>query len=195
MATTRRWWILATLGAAGCFRAAAFVEKPSSRKAKAFVARGDYFWNAGIFLFKASRFLEELERFEPAVLAVMSDSLHQAGYSPVAASSAPEALRLLAARREDLQLIVMDLVMPEMSGVELLRHVRKATPELRVLVTSGYMQSDMEPALRELGVTTLLEKPFTSAELLDRARQALAAGEKKSPTPRPRMSPRRTKSE
>ncbi len=46
-----------------------FVEKPDRATAEGYLAEGTYFWNAGIFLFRADRYLEELERFEPAMLA------------------------------------------------------------------------------------------------------------------------------
>lgn len=46
-----------------------FVEKPALPQAEKYVASGDYFWNSGMFLFRASRYLEELDRFQPAVLA------------------------------------------------------------------------------------------------------------------------------
>jgi len=64
--------------------------------------------------------------------------------------------------------------MPEMSGVELLRKVREIVPELRVLVASGYVQPSLEPALMELGVGSILAKPFTSGSLLERVRRALS---------------------
>ena len=51
------------------FRIARFVEKPSLDKAKGFLAAGDYYWNSGMFVFKARRFLEELGRLQPAMLA------------------------------------------------------------------------------------------------------------------------------
>lgn len=47
----------------------AFVEKPDSATAEAYLAAGGYYWNAGLFLFRADRFLAELERLEPAMLA------------------------------------------------------------------------------------------------------------------------------
>ena len=43
-----------------------FVEKPDLETARAYVAGGDHFWNSGMFLFRASRYLAELERFSPA---------------------------------------------------------------------------------------------------------------------------------
>ena len=45
-----------------------FVEKPALALAEQYIASGDYFWNSGMFMFRASRYLEELERFQPAVL-------------------------------------------------------------------------------------------------------------------------------
>ena len=45
----------------------AFVEKPSSEVAKAYLASGDYFWNSGMFLFKASRYLVELKKYRPDI--------------------------------------------------------------------------------------------------------------------------------
>jgi mannose-1-phosphate guanylyltransferase/mannose-6-phosphate isomerase len=47
-----------------------FVEKPDVERAKEFVAAGNYFWNAGMFLFSARRYLEELERFAPDIAQV-----------------------------------------------------------------------------------------------------------------------------
>ena len=46
-----------------------FVEKPDAATAQGYVASGEYFWNSGMFLFKASRYLEELGRHQPAILA------------------------------------------------------------------------------------------------------------------------------
>jgi mannose-1-phosphate guanylyltransferase/mannose-1-phosphate guanylyltransferase/mannose-6-phosphate isomerase len=65
----------AVAGASGCFRAAAFVEKPNLKTAKAYVGGGEHFWNASIFLFQASRYLEELARHAPGVLAACRKAL------------------------------------------------------------------------------------------------------------------------
>lgn len=50
------------------FKVAAFVEKPELEKAKAYLSSGDYAWNSGMFMFKASRYLEELQKFNPTIL-------------------------------------------------------------------------------------------------------------------------------
>ncbi len=51
----------------GIIRVQRFVEKPDEARAREFVASGDYFWNSGMFLFRASRYLEELQRHEPDI--------------------------------------------------------------------------------------------------------------------------------
>jgi mannose-1-phosphate guanylyltransferase/mannose-6-phosphate isomerase len=51
------------------FRIARFTEKPDKERAEDFIASGNYWWNSGIFLFRASRYLEELSRFAPEMLA------------------------------------------------------------------------------------------------------------------------------
>lgn len=49
-----------------------FVEKPDAEKAARYVEAGDYYWNSGMFMFRASRYLEELKRFEPDMVAACS---------------------------------------------------------------------------------------------------------------------------
>ncbi|MEN9704831.1 MAG: mannose-phosphate guanyltransferase [Pseudomonadota bacterium] len=49
------------------FRIAQFVEKPDESRAREFLASGEYYWNSGMFLFKAGRYLEELRRFAPDI--------------------------------------------------------------------------------------------------------------------------------
>lgn len=58
-------------GGAGAFRIQEFVEKPAKAKAEALLAGGEHVWNSGMFLFKASMLVSELERFEPALVAAV----------------------------------------------------------------------------------------------------------------------------
>ena len=62
----------------GAREVAAFVEKPDARKAARFLKAGGYFWNGGIFLFPAARFLAEVKRLEPAMLAACEQALAKA---------------------------------------------------------------------------------------------------------------------
>lgn len=56
-------------GSGGCYRVERFVEKPARDTAEDFVRQGGYYWNSGMFLFRAERYLSELEQFHPEIAA------------------------------------------------------------------------------------------------------------------------------
>ncbi len=60
------------------FQVSAFVEKPDLGAAEKYKASGEYYWNSGMFLFRASRYLEELEKFRPDIVAACKKSLEGA---------------------------------------------------------------------------------------------------------------------
>ncbi len=64
------------------YSVAAFVEKPDLSTATAYIDSGDYYWNSGMFVFRASRYLEELERHNPAMLAACQKAHQNALVSP-----------------------------------------------------------------------------------------------------------------
>jgi len=61
--------------APGCHRVLAFVEKPDQKTAARYLAEGDYLWNGGMFLFRADRYLAELERFEPTIATTVKKAV------------------------------------------------------------------------------------------------------------------------
>jgi len=60
------------------FRIARFIEKPNSERAREFVASGGYYWNSGMFLFRARRYLQELERFAPEMARICEQAFRGA---------------------------------------------------------------------------------------------------------------------
>jgi mannose-1-phosphate guanylyltransferase / mannose-6-phosphate isomerase len=60
------------------FRIRRFIEKPSTEKAAALLAQGGFYWNSGMFVFQAARFLEELERLEPGMLKAVRSAVERA---------------------------------------------------------------------------------------------------------------------
>ena len=63
---------------AGAFSVAEFVEKPDAARARAFLADGSYYWNSGMFVFTARRYLEELRRFRPDILSSVETAVREA---------------------------------------------------------------------------------------------------------------------
>jgi excisionase family DNA binding protein len=79
------------------------------------------------------------------------------------ASSGEEALQI--AKQTDLDLVLLDLIMPGISGVETFRQLHAVQPELPVIIVTGYPDSDLLSRALEIGPYTLINKPIDVAHL------------------------------
>lgn len=109
---------------------------------------------------------------EPLVRRMAGECLAQLGYEVLSARSGVEALELLASRTKPVHLVVTDVVLPQMSGGEVARRVREASPTTRVLYVSGYGERSL-PAPESPDAASFLAKPFTAASLAAAVRAAL----------------------
>jgi len=110
---------------------------------------------------------------DPHVSAAARRSLERAGYTVVSAANGVEGVRVAAGHDGPLDLLITDLVMPEMGGRELARRIIDARPGIRVLYTSGYTAQAMnQQAVLEPG-DAFLGKPFTPDTLLRRVDEVL----------------------
>ena len=94
---------------------------------------------------------------DTAVRKVIGSTLKRAGYSVILTRNAAEALALM--REASLDLMVADVVLPDISGIELAAACRELQPTLRVLHISGYGYEEL--AARGVDSGALLEKPFS----------------------------------
>jgi CheY-like chemotaxis protein len=78
------------------------------------------------------------------------------------------------ATRESFDLIVTDLRMPGMSGLELIRRLRRVSPSIRVILITAYGDDIVEAEARHLGVFRYIRKPFRAEEFLRTTQEALA---------------------
>ena len=106
---------------------------------------------------------------EDLVLRMGETVLSAYGYRVLTANSGQKALEILAQSATPVDLVITDLVMPLMSGRELVEQIRQRSPHLRIMCTSGYVWtgSKQEEAF-------FLKKPFTTQDLLRQVKQALA---------------------
>ncbi|MFW6180166.1 MAG: PAS domain S-box protein [Spirochaetota bacterium] len=99
--------------------------------------------------------------------------LEKLGYRVVAAAGGREAVDILAERGRELTLVILDLVMPGMNGVQTFARLRELRHGLPVLLTSGYDLEDRAEELLDLGAVGFIKKPFTLQQLSAGLRQVL----------------------
>jgi CheY-like chemotaxis protein len=102
-----------------------------------------------------------------AVRRTMKRILEAAGYRVLEAASGENALRILAAHGDAIDLLVTDLRMPKMDGREVTRRGREMRPDLRVLIVTGMVDEGPLPS------EGILAKPFSPGSLLKRVEQLL----------------------
>ena len=111
---------------------------------------------------------------EAEVLRLEVRELQAAGYEVLGTANASEALHLLSARGGNVDLLVTDVVMPGMNGIELAAAVRFSYPHVGVLFVSGHLDEGAAPKGPLPDQASLLTKPFAPDELQSRAREVLA---------------------
>lgn len=104
---------------------------------------------------------------EPALRTLMRRVLERSGFSVLVAPTGQAALALAGAHPGRLDLLVVDLRLPDTDGAALARQLRAAEPGLRVIVTSGYVEEDEARAMAD-DATVVLHKPFAISSF-DRA--------------------------
>ena len=112
---------------------------------------------------------------EPMILEIATTMLESLGYTVLAASGPAEAIRLAREHGGEIQLLMTDVVMPEMNGRLLTNHLRAHLPGLRCLFMSGYTANVIaHHGVLDEGVH-FIQKPFTLHALAAKVREALAA--------------------
>ena len=99
------------------------------------------------------------------ILALTRSFSESADYTVITCESGQEAVDLFAKRRDEIALVIMDMMMPGMSGTQAAAQIQKLDPKVNLLFMSGFFH-EQEDAMRELNFP-LLRKPFTRAELID----------------------------
>ena len=112
---------------------------------------------------------------DSAIIASTRAALEDAGYQVLPARSGQEALELFTARHQDIDLVILDLVMPRMSGEECLDKLLEIDPKVRVLGTSGYYLDDDMYRKIEAKVKVFVPKPIDPPMLLTLIKRILGA--------------------
>jgi two-component system cell cycle sensor histidine kinase/response regulator CckA len=111
---------------------------------------------------------------EEGLRALNARGLASRGYTVLTASNGVEALEELEKNEGKVDLVVSDVVMPEMDGPTLLREMRKTNPGLKMIFVSGYAEDAFQKNLPPGGQFAFLPKPFTLTQLVEQVKLTLA---------------------
>ncbi len=110
---------------------------------------------------------------EEAVTSVSRDMLEVLGYSVMIAKSGQEAIDIYEKRHDTIDLVILDVVMPDMGGEETLARLRGIKPSVLVTLSSGYSLDRQVTKIMQQGCKSFIQKPFTINVLSQKLREAL----------------------
>lgn len=110
---------------------------------------------------------------EMTIRKTLGRLLERTGYHVVVAQNGVEGIAKYTEQRDDIELIITDVTMPELDGIDFVKVIKNMDSEARVIVSSGRLEEDVAERFCELGVTEHLAKPYTSGELLATIRRVL----------------------
>jgi PAS domain S-box-containing protein len=110
---------------------------------------------------------------EEAVRTLVKRILERSAFRVLTARDGREGLECFRAHARDISVVLLDATMPEMSGEETFREMRRIRPDVRVLLSSGYAEKDAARRFARDEIAGFLQKPYRVEQLLAKVRSAL----------------------
>ncbi len=111
---------------------------------------------------------------EAAIREVTQATLETHNYRVITASDGLEAIAIYAQKPHEIEVVLMDLIMPEMDGLTAMRALKKINPHVKLIATSGMATKEKVSAAESIGIQGFLLKPYTTEKLLLHLKQAIA---------------------
>lgn len=110
---------------------------------------------------------------EDLALSVAQKGLERAGFSVLAVRDGREALEVFHAKKEQIDVVLLDLTMPYLSGAEVFQEMRRIQADVRVVVTSGYNEQEATSRISGTGFAGFIQKPYTPQALVAKVSGAI----------------------
>jgi PAS domain S-box-containing protein len=110
---------------------------------------------------------------EAVMLEVGAEMLEKLNYKVISVRSGKEAVELFMEKRDEIDLTILDMIMPEMNGSETFNLLNQIQPGLKVLVSSGYSLSEEAARISKLGCNSFIQKPFDIYRISSKIREVL----------------------
>jgi CheY-like chemotaxis protein len=99
--------------------------------------------------------------------------LEKLGYTVYVAKSGLEAIEILTKRKEEINMVVLDLIMPGMDGEKTFNAIREFAPQIAILLSSGYSINGQVMGILKKGCNGFIQKPFNISEFSRKVREIL----------------------
>jgi PAS domain S-box-containing protein len=103
---------------------------------------------------------------EEAIRVITTGTLETFGYNVITASDGAEAVAIYAEKKDEISVVLTDMMMPFMDGQAMIRAIRRINPQAKIIAASGLNVSEREIEASNAGVKTFLSKPYTAEKLL-----------------------------
>jgi len=110
---------------------------------------------------------------EKMILEVAREMLEEIGYRTLVAESGQEALEIFAQEPGHIDIVILDMIMPEMSGGDTYNKLKQIYPEVKALLSSGYSLNENATHILHCGCNGFIQKPFNIEELSRKIRRIL----------------------
>ena len=103
---------------------------------------------------------------EDSIRDITKTSLESYNYKAITASDGIEAIALYAEHRDEISVVLTDIIMPAMDGLTTIRTLQKINPQVKIIAVSGLVSNDKINAVTDIGIKAFLSKPYTAQQLL-----------------------------
>ncbi len=107
------------------------------------------------------------------VLSVNKDLLESIGYKVHAVGNGQEAIAVYMKKKDKINLVILDMIMPGLSGPDTFDRLREINPSVKVLLSSGYSINGKVQTIMDRGCNGFIQKPFKLEELSSKVREML----------------------
>ena len=110
---------------------------------------------------------------EEPLRKLCKEILESAKYQVITAQNGNEAINIYELKKDSINLVLLDMIMPDLSGHETLRRLRAISPKVKVLISSGFSREIEIKWAEEKGIAGFIEKPYRYKSLLKKIKHAL----------------------
>jgi len=112
---------------------------------------------------------------EETIRTVAAEMLEMLGLDAITATDGFEAIKTFEEFHDRIDLVLLDLTMPGLSGEETLQELKKIRPDIKVLISSGYSGEEISEKLYESGISGFIQKPFNVKALSEKINEIMQA--------------------